>query len=450
MFKQTLTIGKWLGNVLLVALFVLAGLFGAGYFGLINFYKPYVVLSGSMEPAIKTGSVVFVQQRQFGYMQGDVITYLNSADGPPVTHRIIDLEMDNNVLKYKTQGDANDDPDNGLVDPRNVIGFVGFSIPYLGYLANLAGQPIGFVALVVIPATIIIYEELKTIRREIQKMIAKKQTKDEPAASPPPPKPKKLSLIQQLRQTTSTRNKMLVVGLSFLLLNSFNYGTQANYSDIALAANNFFGAAASYGDDPGGGGGGPEPIELPAECSSLAGQITAIIEGTPEDDDLKGTSANELILGYDGNDKIDGKGGNDCIVGGSGNDKLEGGSGNDVILGGAGEDDIEGGNDRDIIYGGLDNDTIEGGNGDDELFGEDGDDEIEGGAGVDVIRGGPGNDIIEGGSGNDDIRGNEGDDTIEGNSGDDLLSGGDDTDDLDGGSGTDTCLSGETLNSCEL
>ncbi|MCH7951811.1 hypothetical protein IH980_03685 [Patescibacteria group bacterium] len=192
------------------------------------------------------------------------------------------------------------------------------------------------------------------------------------------------------------------------------------------------------------------PVELPDVCEALEGTVTEKIEGTPGDDDIKGTSASELILGFGGNDKIKGGGGDDCIIGGEGDDNIKGGSGNDIISGDAGEDNIKGGSGDDVIHGGDDNDEINAGSGNDIVTGGLGDDRLRGGAGIDVISGGGGNDRIWGGSGEDTLLGNADDDRIRGGSGSDFLDGGPGTDNLNGNSGIDTCVAGEALTSCEL
>ncbi|WP_421907401.1 DUF4214 domain-containing protein [Mameliella sp.] len=53
---------------------------------------------------------------------------------------------------------------------------------------------------------------------------------------------------------------------------------------------------------------------------------------------LKGTEADDYILGLTGNDSIAGNGGNDLLSGGMGNDTLSGGAGDDTLHGGAGAD----------------------------------------------------------------------------------------------------------------
>ena len=67
------------------------------------------------------------------------------------------------------KGDANKDFDPINITNSNIIGKVRLTIPYLGYLASYAKKPWGFILLVIVPATILIYEELKTLFDEAKK-----------------------------------------------------------------------------------------------------------------------------------------------------------------------------------------------------------------------------------------------------------------------------------------
>lgn len=128
-------------------------------------WKTFVVSSGSMEPAIKTGAVVLVMSAD-EYEVEDVITFgLYSKENPPTTHRIIEVKDG----RYITQGDANGGTDMRPVSPKDVIGKVVFSIPYLGYLLYFLKTPIGFALVLGIPAGIIIFEETKKIIKEVKK-----------------------------------------------------------------------------------------------------------------------------------------------------------------------------------------------------------------------------------------------------------------------------------------
>lgn len=94
-------------------------------------YTPLVVLTGSMSPTYKTGSVIYyheVEQKEL--KKGDVITYkLNEKD--LITHRIYAINDDKT---YVTKGDANNNVDPMVVKYDKIIGKVAkVYIPYVGY-----------------------------------------------------------------------------------------------------------------------------------------------------------------------------------------------------------------------------------------------------------------------------------------------------------------------------
>ena len=132
-------------------------------------YDVRIVQSGSMEPAISTGSVVVIQERE-RYQVGDIITFGgNDARGSlPTTHRIIEDRLQDGELIFVTQGDANNAPDISPTRPSDIRGAVIFSIPYLGYLLDFARQPLGFALLIGIPALFIVFEEGSNIYRALR------------------------------------------------------------------------------------------------------------------------------------------------------------------------------------------------------------------------------------------------------------------------------------------
>lgn len=133
-----------------------------------------VVLSGSMEPAIHTGSVVVIKPVK-EYKIGDVVTFgKDTKTAIPTTHRIIDMRISSGETYFKTKGDANDDPDASELRTSNILGKEILSIPYLGYLINFAKQPIGFLILIILPAGLIMLDEFRKIYREIQRMRRKR------------------------------------------------------------------------------------------------------------------------------------------------------------------------------------------------------------------------------------------------------------------------------------
>jgi len=132
-------------------------------------YKIMIVQSGSMAPAIKMGSVVVVKPAE-DYKIGDVITF-----GPytrtkaPTSHRIYDIKVSGGTPSYITKGDANDSPDQKEISKREIVGKVLFSVPYLGFAVDFAKKPLGFALIIIVPAAVIISDEIKNIYGEIKK-----------------------------------------------------------------------------------------------------------------------------------------------------------------------------------------------------------------------------------------------------------------------------------------
>ena len=109
-------------------------------------FRVFTVLSGSMEPTYHVGSLIYVKDVDYRQLEaGDVITFMLD-ENTVATHRIIQVVPDEDepeVLRYATQGDANDAPDGTLVHYKNVIGTPVFTIPQLGYVANYIQNPPG-------------------------------------------------------------------------------------------------------------------------------------------------------------------------------------------------------------------------------------------------------------------------------------------------------------------
>lgn len=139
--------------------------------------KFMIVQSGSMSPEIKTGSIVMTKPFS-EYKVGDIITFgTYSKTKAPTTHRIFDIKVNDGVPVYITKGDANNAPDQKEVSEREIIGKILIDIPYLGYVVHAVRQPIGFIAVLIIPAAIIVGDEIRKIYGEIKKRKKNKNAK---------------------------------------------------------------------------------------------------------------------------------------------------------------------------------------------------------------------------------------------------------------------------------
>ena len=118
---------KAIVNVLTTIIIGVGGLILVLYlFGIV----PYVVLSGSMEPTIDTGSLCFINKnaKYEDVKEKDIIAF-KLSDGTLVTHRAIEITETGIV----TKGDNNDGADSNQVKKDNFVGKNLFWIPKVGY-----------------------------------------------------------------------------------------------------------------------------------------------------------------------------------------------------------------------------------------------------------------------------------------------------------------------------
>ena len=105
-------------------------------------FTPYTVLSGSMEPTYHVGSLIYVRGAEPEDIQvGDPITFVLNEDLVVATHRVIEIDGENQC--FYTKGDANDAPDGAPVHFNNLIGKPVFTIPGLGYFSAWISNPPG-------------------------------------------------------------------------------------------------------------------------------------------------------------------------------------------------------------------------------------------------------------------------------------------------------------------
>ncbi|MDD4830554.1 MAG: signal peptidase I [Candidatus Pacebacteria bacterium] len=160
---------KIFSDILAVFFVLVILLLVASLFPIPGNVKLFTVLSGSMEPAIRTGSVVAIKPAN-EYGIGDIITFGEiSRTSVPTTHRIKDIKIDNGKTLYITKGDANNAEDQSPVSKESISGKVFFTIPFLGYGLAAIRHPIGFLLILIIPAGIIIYDQVKVILSETKK-----------------------------------------------------------------------------------------------------------------------------------------------------------------------------------------------------------------------------------------------------------------------------------------
>lgn len=163
--------------IVLGCLAVIALLLIISVFPITGNIKFMTVLSGSMEPKIHTGSVVITKPVS-DYKIGDIITFgPYSKTQTPTTHRINDIKVVGGSEVYITKGDANNVPDQKEIQKRDIVGKVLLSVPFVGYVVDFARKPTGFALIIIVPASLIIIDEIKKIFGEIKKRKENKNAK---------------------------------------------------------------------------------------------------------------------------------------------------------------------------------------------------------------------------------------------------------------------------------
>ena len=128
-------------------------------------WKPFIVLSGSMESEIFPGDLAIVKDvGTEGLKINDVIAF--RSEDIVVTHRIVEIKNENGTLKYKTKGDNNNSQDVGYVLPEQVEGLYKFKISKLGNLAMFIQTPTGIISCLSIPLLLLVLLHMKEIKED--------------------------------------------------------------------------------------------------------------------------------------------------------------------------------------------------------------------------------------------------------------------------------------------
>lgn len=185
-------IKKWVSNIITI---LLAGLLifmlsivisskAAGGEPQVFGYQLKTVLSGSMEPGIKTGSIIAVKiaGETDKFKKSDVITFKMDEQNL-ATHRIVEVIKSGNQVMYRTKGDNNKTEDLDPVLSQNVVAeYKDFTIPYLGYFMNFAQSKNGNLLLLVLPGLLLLAYSAFTIWRTISQLEIKGKEGEEKSA----------------------------------------------------------------------------------------------------------------------------------------------------------------------------------------------------------------------------------------------------------------------------
>jgi signal peptidase len=153
--------------VLWVALGLIFGTLLAAVLPQLAGYRSFTVRSGSMTPAVETGDVVVTEPiSPLSARVGDIVTFLDpEGSGRLFSHRVQSLRPEGDSVAFVTRGDANTSTEHWRVPASGSVGKVIYRIPRIGYgLAWIDAGP-ARLALIAIPALLLLWGALVRIWR---------------------------------------------------------------------------------------------------------------------------------------------------------------------------------------------------------------------------------------------------------------------------------------------
>ncbi len=186
-------------TVLLVAaaaicITVIAQVLSRGYAS-IGGYSTFRVVTGSMEPAVPVGTLLVAKRTDVEMVKEQDIICFRSKEpgilGEIITHRVVGvLQDENGNIFLRTKGDANLTEDGYYVTQDNLVGKVIWHTgdgSTMAAIFSIFTNKMGFLCIIVIPvllvAALILRENIKSIRKELDKATRKLDENQEACTS---------------------------------------------------------------------------------------------------------------------------------------------------------------------------------------------------------------------------------------------------------------------------
>lgn len=142
-------------------------------------WKPFIVLSGSMEDTIMPGDLILTKEIDaLELKEGDVISFRTNKY-TVITHRIINIVDEEGERKYYTKGDNNNSADSEPVCNDQIEGIYRYRIPKLGEIALNLQKPIGIVICVALPLIILLLAQFADYKRQVKEKEKKQKDLEE-------------------------------------------------------------------------------------------------------------------------------------------------------------------------------------------------------------------------------------------------------------------------------
>lgn len=139
-------------------------------------FKPFIVVTQSMEPIIDAGDLILVKEKgkDYDYKVGDIISFNESdADGSLiiVTHEIVAISGVGDNREIITKGVNNNTTDAGVITPEQIEGVYLFRVKGMGNFAMFMQSPIGIIVILGVFVAIFIAYDMFSRKRKLRQSL---------------------------------------------------------------------------------------------------------------------------------------------------------------------------------------------------------------------------------------------------------------------------------------
>lgn len=134
-------------------------------------FRTYSIITKSMEPVLKKGDVILVQERNTSsYKVGDIITFKGTSGdlkGKIVTHEIVGIKLENGKNIFYTKGIQNISEDPAVYEDE-ILGKYIYKFKFFSLIERIMDTKIGFVLIIIIPLGYIYFYEIRDIIKDVK------------------------------------------------------------------------------------------------------------------------------------------------------------------------------------------------------------------------------------------------------------------------------------------
>ena len=134
-------------------------------------FRTYSIITKSMEPVLKKGDVILVQERNTSsYKVGDIITFKGTSGdlkGKIVTHEIVGIKLENGKNIFYTKGIQNISEDPAVYE-NEILGKYIYKFKFFSLIERIMDTKIGFILIIIIPLGYIYFYEIRDIIKDVK------------------------------------------------------------------------------------------------------------------------------------------------------------------------------------------------------------------------------------------------------------------------------------------